>query len=154
MDEDQAGDAESTPRSDSGETAGEQPPPKGRAAEHHSAVDQVVEKIQEWAPIVGERLQQGASAVEHKVREVAPGVGEKVQDAALAVAKKVQELTPVVVKEVRAGAARAGEALGSRQQRRHGGQTNQSTDPGHAAEPEHTDDAEPGPSHHEPSSGV
>jgi hypothetical protein len=154
MDEDQAGDAESTPRSDSGETAGEQHPPKERAAEHRTAVDQVVEKIQEWAPIVGEHLQQGASAVEHKVREVAPVIGEKAQDAALAVVKKVQELTPVVVKEVRAGAARAGEALGTRHQRRHGGQTNQSTDPGHAAEAEHTDDAEPGPSHHGSGSGV
>jgi hypothetical protein len=83
------------PEDDSGEAFEKKP---------REVLDRVVEKVQELAPVVGGKIQEGAEMLVRKVREVAPEVGERVQEGAVVVAKKVQEVAPVVGGKVYHGA--------------------------------------------------
>jgi hypothetical protein len=77
----------------------------GHSGDHSSdgkaraALDYVVEKVQEYAPVVGERIQEGAVIVARKARQMAPVVGDKVQHGAMVLTRKVQEAAPIVKKE-------------------------------------------------------
>ncbi|HWE63982.1 MAG TPA: hypothetical protein VHB98_19890, partial [Chloroflexota bacterium] len=89
-------------------TQGNTPSFENRARE---VVDRVIEKIQEVAPVVGERIQGGVGAGVRKVEEVAPEIGGKVLEGIDVVVRKVEEAAPVVGEKVQQGAAKLGDAV-------------------------------------------
>jgi hypothetical protein len=55
-------------------------------------IDQVKDKVQDVAPVVGERLHDGVDLAARKMREVAPVVGERVGEGAVKVGKAIEDL--------------------------------------------------------------